>query len=80
MIMKHFTLLQINFKPWKNTALIVTLPWLGGTEIRCWICCEDADEEDKEVALERGQPRVPGAERGRELVAEWCPIWWVALG
>lgn len=51
------------------------LPWpeLGGTEIRCCICCEeDDDEEEDEVAFaapDRGQPSVPGAERGRELVA-----------
>lgn len=53
------------------------LPWpeLGGTEIRCWICCrEEGGEEEKEGEGEGeepdfGHPRVPGAERGRELVA-----------
>lgn len=43
-------------------------------EIRCCICCkEEDDEEEDEVAfaaLDRGQPSVPGAERGRELVAQ----------
>lgn len=41
--------------------------------MRCCICCEEDDEEDDEVALaalDRGQPRVPGAERGRELVTQ----------
>lgn len=57
----------------------VGLPWLefGGTEIRCCICCkEEGDEEEDEVAFpepDLGQPSVPGAERGRELVAVWCP-------
>lgn len=57
----------------------VGLPWLefGGTEIRCCICCkEEGDEEEDEVAFPQpdlGQPSVPGAERGRELVALWCP-------
>lgn len=51
------------------------LPWLefGGTEIRCCICCDDEDDVEDEVvfaALDRGQPSVPGAERGSELVAE----------
>lgn len=48
-------------------------PWLefGGTEIRCCICCEEEDDEEEIeeafAALDRGQPSVPGAERGREL-------------
>ncbi len=52
------------------------LPWLefGGTAIRCCICCEERDEEEEDevafAALDRGQPSVPGAERGRELVAQ----------
>lgn len=51
------------------------LPWpeLGGTEIRCCICCrEEGGEEEKEGEGEEpdlGHPSVPGAERGRELVA-----------
>lgn len=52
---------------------MVAEPWLelGGTEIRCCICCEEEDdEEEDEAALDRGQPSVPGAERGRELVAQ----------
>jgi len=52
-------------------------------EIRCCICCKAEDDEYGEAftALDRGQPSVPGAERGRELVAQWCPAtWWVALG
>lgn len=60
---------------------------LGGTEIRCCISCEEDDDDEQEeddvalARLDRGQPSVPGAERGRELVAQWWPAaWWVALG
>lgn len=52
-------------------------------ETRWCISCKEEEEEDEGVfaALDRGQPRVPGAERGRELVAHGCPAaWWVALG
>lgn len=59
-----------------STEPLFKLPWLefGGTEIRCCMSCEEeVDEEEDEVAfaaLDRGQPSVPGAERGRELVAQ----------
>lgn len=43
-------------------------------DTRCCNCCkEEDDEEEEEVAfavLERGQPSVLGAERGRELVVQ----------
>lgn len=44
-------------------------------DTRCCNCCkeEDDEEEEEEVAfavLERGQPSVLGAERGRELLAQ----------
>lgn len=52
-------------------------PWFefDGTEIRWCICCkEEVDEEEEDevefAALDRGQPSVPGAERGKELVAQ----------
>lgn len=41
--------------------------------MRCCIFWELGDEDGEEalfVTLDRGQPRVPGAERGRELVAQ----------
>lgn len=43
--------------------------------MRCCICCEEDDDEEEEdevalAALDRGQPSVPGADLGRELVAE----------
>ena len=51
-------------------------------------CEEEKEEEDVSDlddegldASERHQPRVPGAERGKELVALGVPAaWWVALG
>lgn len=46
-------------------------------------CCKEEDDEEEEAlaALERGQPSVLGAERGRELLGHWCPpVWWEALG
>lgn len=45
-------------------------------DTRCCNCCkeeDDEEEEEEEVAfavLERGQPSVLGAERGRELVVQ----------
>ena len=35
---------------------------LGGTEMRCWICCEDEDEEA--VVAEDEEP-LPGGPRGQ---------------
>lgn len=41
-------------------------------DIRCCGCCKEEDDEEEEevafVVLDRGQPSVLGAERGRELV------------
>lgn len=58
-----------------KTDLVFKVPWLAfwGTEMRWCICCEEDDDEEDDVtlaALVRGQPSVPGAERGRELVAQ----------
>lgn len=58
--------------PVRATLCRFSLPWteLGEMDIRC--CEEAGDDEGEEafVVLDRGQPSVLGAERGRELVVQ----------